>query len=133
MSELNRESWKYIKSNLNYNSWKIRFPKFRIEYDMDLVGREVVEALGLKEILLNPDLSEMTDDNIGNFKFIQKNTFEVDESGTKAATSSVFTGDPTCAMPSDPLTPIDINRPFMFLIEEYSTGTILFAGTISNL
>ena len=133
MSELNRESWENIKSNLNYDSWTIRFPKFSAEYDMDLGGGEVVEALGLKEILFNPDLSEMSDDNIVKLKFIQKNTFGVDENGVEAATSSVFTGDPTCPMPSDTLTPIDINRPFMFLIEEYSTGTILFAGTILNL
>lgn len=133
MSELNGNKWKELKENEKEYGGILRFPKFKIDYNIRLTCEEKYESLGTNEVLSEPDLREMTDKSIAALQVIQNNTVEVDESGSKAAAVTVITGNPTFAMPSDPQTPIDINRPFMFLIEECSTGTILFAGAIVNM
>ena len=135
MADLSREKWTAIKSDKDcQHPASIRFPKFNIDYNLNLMaGNEKYELLGINEVLSEPDLMAMTDKSIPGLQVIQNNTVEVDENGSKAAAVTVFTGNPTSAMLSDPLIPIDINRPFMFLIEECSTGTILFAGAIVNM
>ncbi|MDE6808854.1 MAG: hypothetical protein K2J42_02055 [Muribaculaceae bacterium] len=134
MSELNDGKWRELKENINeYFGGIIRFPKLKIDYNIRLTCEGKYESLGTNEVLSDPDLREMTDKSIPGLQVIQNNTVEVDESGSKAAAVTVITGNPTSAMPSDPQIPIDINRPFMFLIEECSTGTILFAGAIVNM
>jgi serpin B len=61
---------------------------------------------------------------------IHKAFVSVDEAGTEAAAATaVIVG--TTAMPLEPVT-ITLNRPFIFLIRDIATGTILFIGRVMN-
>ena len=60
---------------------------------------------------------------------LQKAAVEIDEKGAKAAAVTVATGD----IAPPPALPVIIDRPFVMLIREVSTGTILFAGAVRNL
>lgn len=60
---------------------------------------------------------------------LQKTVIEVDEKGSAASSASgsalVFT------IASEPELLV-VNRPFLFFIEEESTGTVVFAGKVEN-
>ncbi|MBN1152844.1 MAG: serpin family protein [Dehalococcoidia bacterium] len=61
---------------------------------------------------------------------VHKAFVDVDESGTEAAAATaVIVG--TTSMPADPLA-VTIDRPFLFLIRDIETGTILFLGRVMN-
>ncbi|MDE7475091.1 MAG: hypothetical protein K2M71_05635 [Duncaniella sp.] len=126
--------------NLDYDWWveskgqmtddksiSIHFPKFKIETKCPLIGITTLHELN--DVVFNPDMSMMTDSFINLLRLDQYNTIEVTENGTQAA--SVTKGD---LMASAPLsTFVNVNRPFIFLIEEGSTGAILFMGKVTKL
>ena len=58
----------------------------------------------------------------------QKSAVEIDEKGAKAAS---VTGSGLVTAPL--MMSVVIDRPFVMLIREVSTGTILFAGAVRNL
>ena len=58
----------------------------------------------------------------------QSNYFEIDEDGaTAASASSTVTGDLLA------IAPFTLNRPFIFVLTEQSTGAILFIGKVEKL
>jgi serpin B len=59
---------------------------------------------------------------------VHKAFVSVDEEGTEAAAATAVVIAET-AMPEEPLA-VDVDRPFIFLIRDIETGTILFAGRI---
>ena len=56
----------------------------------------------------------------------------VDEQGTEAAAATGVAGMAGGAAPADPPIRLTIDRPFIFLIRDNATGTVLFAGRILN-
>ena len=61
---------------------------------------------------------------------LHKAFVSVDEAGTEAAAASAVVVGVT-AMPANPIT-LSIDRPFIFLIRDIQTGTILFVGRVMN-
>jgi serpin B len=61
---------------------------------------------------------------------VHKAFVSVDEAGTEAAAASgVIVG--TTSMPLETVT-VTLDRPFVFLIRDIQTGTILFIGRVMN-
>ena len=61
---------------------------------------------------------------------VHKSFVTVDEEGTEAAAATgVIVG--TTSMPSD-VKNMNIDRPFIFLIRDIPTGTVLFLGRVAN-
>jgi serpin B len=106
-------------------------PKFEFESAFGL--KETLSASGMPVAfsMLDADFSGMT----GNRELfirdaVHKAFVSVDEFGTEAAAASVVivqAGIP----PEEPVT-ITIDRPFIFLIRDIKTGTILFIGRVLN-
>jgi serpin B len=61
---------------------------------------------------------------------IHKAFVSVDEAGTEAAAATAVVM-PTGMIPGEPVE-VTIDRPFVFLIHDIETGTILFVGRIVN-
>jgi serpin B len=61
---------------------------------------------------------------------VHKAFVSVDEAGTEAAAATgVIVG--TTAMPAEPVV-VTLDRPFIFLIRDIKTDTILFIGRVTN-
>ena len=110
---------------LQADSLDVYLPKFTVEYELEL--REVLSALGM-EIAFTPQ-ADFTGMFAGGGVWIDKvkhKAFvEVDEQGTTAAAvTSVVMIDGI----DDSLFSVD--RPFMFIIREAESGTMLFIGKI---
>lgn len=132
-----------IIDNLSLNEWKelnkamaeqkviIGLPKFTIEYEKKL--NEVLQKMGMPTAFTNQaDLSKISPP-AGKIKvgFVKQNTYvSVDEKGTEAAAVTTIGIELTSA----PIMPEFIcNRPFVFVISEKQSNTILFTGKVVNL
>ncbi|NXS09481.1 IPSP inhibitor, partial [Neodrepanis coruscans] len=104
----------------------LQIPKFSISGSYDV--KKLFEELGITEVFSgNANLSGISGShNIQVSQAIHKALLEVDESGTEAAgaTAVIFT------RVFYPSATIKFNRPFIILISEKQTGTILFMGKI---
>ncbi len=112
---------------LQADSLDVYLPKFTVEYELEL--KEALSALGM-EIAFTPeaDFSGMfAGGGVWIDKVKHKAFVEVDEEGTTAAAvTSVVMIDGI----DDSLFSVD--RPFVFIIREAESGTILFLGKIMD-
>jgi serpin B len=104
-------------------------PKFKMEYGIKLLN-DVLKNLGM-EIAFGPsaDFSGISQD-IFISKVLHKAVIEVNEKGSEAAAATVVEMAKT-AMPTD-IAEFVVNRPFIFIIAEERTGSILFMGKVVN-
>lgn len=102
----------------------IRIPKFSFDFECKL--NEALKSLGMnKAFLINN--ADCVDENVPYFisSVIQKTRIEVDENGTMAATAVVG------IIGSGPWN-FNADHPFLYLIRNINTGTILFEGFFIN-
>lgn len=126
---LDDRMWETLMQNLAPDSVIVQLPKFKVEYEIGL--NDVLSALGMG-VAFTPaaDFTRMFEPGGLWIDYVKHKTFvEVDEEGTEAAAVTVVaiiesSGGP----PPKPLMRID--RPFLFVIREHHSGTILFMGKI---
>ena len=108
---------------------ELRLPKFRLEYEKSLNG--VLTQLGMGVAFSGQaDFSRMLAGGSRGLSIseVKHKTFlEVNEEGTEAA-AVTSVGIVTTSLPQATV----IDRPFLFLVREKSTGTILFIGQLTN-
>jgi len=125
----NLDSWKsqMIKQEVN-----VYFPKFKFETKYDL--NENLQEMGIKDAF-NPgkaDFSGMDGTkDLYISKVIHKAFVEVNEEGTEAAAATGIVMGITSAGPTE-TKEFRADRPFIFIIQEKSTGNILFIGRMEN-
>jgi len=108
-----------------------RIPRFKISSRLELSN--VSKELGVILPFSAGGLTKMTDSPIWVSNIFQKSFIEVNEKGTEAAAVTTI-GLPRLARPTSIPTPIDFvaDHPFMFLIRDDLSGTILFVGQVLN-
>ena len=129
---LNNSSWNDNLSKMEGMGVDVKLPKFKTESEMELNG--VLKALGASTMFgLTADFSPMTKDATQLFIDLikQKATIEVSEEGTEA---SAVTINMMCSSNIDggggtPIPLFHANRPFIYLIQESTSGAIFFMGT----
>lgn len=134
INNLDLDKWKDIKASIEKEKKDVdvSFPKFEIEYG----------AKELKDSLINLGMKEAFSD-VANFNGIREKLYisnvlhqakiEVNEKGSEAAASTIV-GMKESAMPiiDDPKEFI-ASRPFVFIIEDEESGTILFMGKLEDI
>lgn len=102
-------------------------PKMKLTPDrIDL--KKALDDFGISKVY-DPEAIRMFTAAVTLKDVYQKSAVEIDEKGAKAASVSVGTGLETAPLAMS----VVIDRPFVMLIREVSTGTILFAGAVRNL
>jgi len=130
-SSLDAERLEVILAEMTTANLDLSIPKF--EYDTDLPLAEVLQAMGMVDAFQagQADYSGMD----GTYElFLQdvlhKAFVSVDEAGTEAAAvTAVIVG--LTSMPTETVM-VKINSPFIFLIRDTQTGSILFLGRVLN-
>jgi serpin B len=108
----------------------LTMPKFEFESEFGL--KETLMAMGMVEPFQDSaDFSGMSSQSDLHIDDVVHKAFvSVDEAGTEAAAASaVIVG--TTSMPPEPVA-VTLDRPFIFLIRDIQTGTILFIGRVMN-
>jgi serpin B len=108
----------------------LSLPKF--QYDSSFSLKPALSSMGMPLAFSdNADFSGMTGTKgLVISDVLHKAFVSVDEAGTEAAAASAVIIGVT-GMPSSTVT-LSINRPFIFLIRDIQTGTILFVGRVMN-
>jgi len=120
-----------IIKGLEYQRVRLTMPKFEFESYFSL--GETLAAMGMPDAFLwgVADFSGMTGNRdlfIGDV--IHKAFVSVDEAGTEAAAATAVVM-PTAGPPEEPVE-VTVDRPFIFLIRDIDTGSILFIGRVVN-
>jgi serpin B len=128
-NELTSATWNSWVLSLGTSSEvDITLPPFKFEYEKEL--NDVLSNMGMT-IAFDPYLADFSGINNQVKLFISKvahKTYvEVNEEGTEAAAVTSVGVNETSAGPS-----FVFNRPFIFVIREITTGTILFIGKLGN-
>ncbi len=119
-----------ITKNLNPREVALTMPKFEFESSFSL--KKTLTAMGMPVAFTDSaDFSGMTGyRDLCIAEVVHKAFVSVDEAGTEAAAATAVVMRPT-AMPVEPVE-VTIDRPFIFLIRDIETGTILFVGRVIN-
>jgi serpin B len=120
-----------IFKDMQMSTVAIRIPKFKSEYSVDL--KETLEQMGIVEAFSDKaDFSGMTTKNdLKISKIIHKAKIEVSEKGTKAAAATaVVMVRKTASI--DQLV-FNADHPFLYMIRDNDTGTILFLGKMASV
>lgn len=131
VNTLSGTEWKSLNSALQEQKVIVGLPKFTLEYETNL--NSVLSNMGMKTMFSDAaDLSKISSPSCKiKVGFVKQNTFvAIDEKGTEAAAVTTIGIEVT----SVPIMPEFVcNRPFLFIISEKQSNTILFAGKIVNL
>ena len=126
LQQLTPENWNQWMQFLKFRreDGSIEIPRFKIEYEVEL--NSTLIALGMAGIFdrSKADFSPMTDDNVAVDSVKHKTFVEVNEEGTEAA--AVTSMEVSFGVPFQ----MNVDRPFFCAIQDHTTGTILFMGTI---
>ena len=124
---LDGDRWRAIVDGLHDGTRIVGMPKFKLEYEIELT--DVLSALGM-EVAFIEDIANFSKIRTANDLFISevkhKTFVDVNEEGTEAAAATSVGVGATSAGPG----PFLVDRPFIFVIRERFSGTIIFAGKI---
>lgn len=118
-----------IKTGVN-----LKLPKFSIKTKKDLLP--TLQQMGMGEAFTSSaNYGNLSNENVSILKVKQANMFSIDEEGAKLLSGTVAEGMVTYLPPADADKAVDfnVNSPFIFLLTEKSTGTILFIGKMANI
>lgn len=127
---------KYLNRWNDWMHWthvEVKLPRFKLEQSCSMT--DVLQQLGLSDAF-DPEsanfsgMTEPSDLWIG--QVIHKAVIEVNEEGSEAAAATapfMLGGSAGTPAPNPRFT---ADRPFLFLIQENSTGSILFMGKLAN-
>lgn len=132
LSIMNGDVWRRItKPGFADEDGDLVLPKFKLDYSVGLI--QPLKELGMKTAF-DPDkadFSGMSPEPLHISAALQKAFVEVKEEGTEAAAVTGI-GMMDAGIPETPPKRFSmiVDRPFLFLIEDNQTGTILFMGLI---
>jgi serine protease inhibitor len=128
IQSLDQAQWDAIVAGLHQTRAQLYLPKFRLEWE-DTLNTDL-KAMGMERAFCEgcADFSRLSPDGRRLFiDFVKQNTFvNVNEEGTEAAAVTTVGVMPTSLPPT-----IRFDRPFVFVIRERLSGTILFMGKIA--
>ncbi|MEM3421644.1 MAG: serpin family protein [Candidatus Hadarchaeum sp.] len=116
-----------IVASLESQNVIVKMPKFRFEFPLDLT--ETLAGMGMATAFSDQaDFTGMAQDRLKISKVLHKAFISVDEKGTEAAAATAVIMELTAVLPP-PIT-VSMDRPFIFLIHDTSTGAVLFMGRV---
>lgn len=128
-SSLSPDELAAVLARLEYTQVNLSLPKFQYEFDFSVV--ETLKAMGMQDAFI-PNAADFSGMDGSRDLFItdilHKAFIAVDEAGTEAAAATAVIVGVT-SMPPEAI-PLVIDRPFLYLIQDDVTGTILFLGRV---
>jgi serpin B len=135
VEELDGEVWQTIVNHREDTQVTLSMPRFKQENNLERLA-DILSALGMPSAFSSTqaNFSAMMDAQVAISKVVQKSYISVDEEGTVAA-AVTYTGLDMSPgpLPNPKQVTIVVDRPFLFVITEQSTGAILFMGKMVKL
>ena len=130
INQFNDENWNSWSNSFSVKEGEIWLPKFEIKYELTL--KKVLTAMGMG--IAFSDFADFTGiyskGGISISQVLHKTYVKVDEEGTEAA-AVTFVGVGTTSAGSSKFY-MRIDKPFLFVIKDNQTNSLLFMGKIIN-
>lgn len=130
--KLNPKYFSELMTDMTSTSVELFLPKWESSFSAESL-KESLTAMGMGIAFENkaefPNVFEDESTKISQIK--HKTYIKVDEEGTEAAAATSI-GMVTTSMPLPTEEKMNVNRPFVYLITENKSGTILFLGAVGN-
>lgn len=126
------QTWSQVMQNKSSRrSLNLTLPRFKATYGVESLT-EALQALGVTTpFSTSPNkFNRMAEEDVSISDVLHKCVIEVDEEGTVAAAVTGITMRMT-SIPEPPM-PFYVDHPFLFIISENKSGSILFAGRIDD-
>ncbi|XP_057739776.1 serpin-ZX-like [Arachis stenosperma] len=127
----------FLERKLPYQEVSVgdfRIPKFKISFGLE--ASNVLKELGVVLPFKDGDLTEMVDSFVSQNLYVSsiyhKSFVEVNEEGTEAAAASAMTMKSTGSVRFPTKIDFVADHPFLFLIREDLSGSVLFIGQVLN-
>lgn len=130
---LTTQSWESLNSGLFRDELvSLQLPKFTLDYDVQL--KSTLQKMGIERAFSSSsDFLKISNDDRLRVSRVKQNTYlGLDEEGTEAAAVTTIVMELTSAPSSSAYIPIVADRPFLFVISEKTSNTVLFMGRITN-
>ncbi len=131
---LDIEKWLALLEKLERREGSLFLPRFKSEYSQRLNGS--LSRLGIKLAFgESADFSGISENDPFFISEIAHKTYiDSDEKGTEAAAVTFSLLEMCAATELEKEIPFEmrVDRPFIFAIEEYTSGAIIFLGTVAN-
>lgn len=127
---MNRQKWESIQRDLaKTDEVMVQIPRFKLEYGIKKLNDALI-GMGMAEAFDgNADFSGIRS-GIFISQVLHKAVIEVNEKGSEAAAATVV--EMSESLRIDP--PVFIaDRPFIFIISDEETGTVLFIGKVASV
>jgi serpin B len=128
---MNGDTWQRVtQPGFSEREGTVVLPRFKVEYGVEL--KEPLKALGMSAAFGGADFSGISDRRLFISAVRQRAFIEVNEEGTEAAAVTMV--PITSGIVTEPPKPFQmiVDRPFLFLIEDQQTRTILFMGVVND-
>jgi serpin B len=128
--DLNGETWRNkILAGFREREGTLALPRFKMEYEVPLI--DPLKALGMHQAFGGKaDFSAMADEPLFVSEVKQNSFVEVNEEGTEAAAVTTVTMKAAGIMRPLNRFKMIVDRPFLFVIADGQTQSILFMGVI---
>jgi serpin B len=129
-ASLNSEYVSQILGDLHWQTVHLKMPRF--EYESSFGLRNVFSELGMPNAFQEADFSGIDGTkNLAITDILHKAFISVDEEGTEAAAATAVIIGLTSAPTESPIK-LTLDHPFIFMIRDMETGTMLFLGRVMN-
>lgn len=125
----------FVKSNPRTEYLSVKLPKFDIEFSESLV--DILSGLGMAKALAQTDYFFACPGGLSVNQILQKARISIDEKGAEAAAAididMIVMANPDSEPVARTPRPFHLDHPFLYLITEETTGTIIFMGCVKSL
>jgi serine protease inhibitor len=131
IADMDSSTWKTWLPAFQPQELRLFMPKFKLEYSTML--RETLSGMGMASAF-SPGANFTNMIKTGTYigDVLHKAFVEVNEEGTEAAAVTIVLMVTESAKEEDPIPTVYINRPFVFVIRDMQTNSILFMGKVMN-
>lgn len=134
IASLDDARWEALQARMLLANLELKLPKFEVDAQNSLTTS--LQALGIEKAFgTEADFSNLAQEDLFITAVDQAIAFRLDEEGAEAsATTSVEFGELSPGNPEGEITiPFHVDRPFLFVLAEKGTGSILFMGKVTEL
>lgn len=131
LSQLTPTNWNTSLSVMRQREVEVYLPRFKVENKFTL--NDVLKTMGMPVAFTDyADFSGISDERILISEVVHKTYVAVDEEGTEAAAVTSI-GFETTSIEVPVIPVVNVDRPFLFVIREKSTGVILFIAKMGKV
>lgn len=129
-NELGYSYYSKIVSSLHSQKVIVTIPKFKTTVAFEL--SKTLSDMGMPDAFADADFSGISNENLSISNVIHKAFIDVNEEGTEAAAATAIVMTFSVEMPPKLIPVFNASHPFIFIIKDNTTGSILFMGKIAD-